>query len=91
MNKIKQLTTFKDPNLEPYFITKDDHCYTVQMRVKPNSNHFRTKGKGKEYIKPQCYWPNLSGALDWIALELLHDKKQHESLTEVINEFKSIE
>ena len=25
------------------------------------------------------------------SLELLHDKKQHESLTEVINEFKSIE
>ena len=42
-------------------------------------------------IKPQTYWPNLSGALNWIAHELLHTKSQHESLTEVIEEFKSIE
>lgn len=91
MKNSKQLTVIKDPNLEPYFITKDDHCYTVQMTVKPNANHFRTKGKGNEYVKPQTYWPNLSGALNWIAHELLHTKSQHESLTEVIEEFKSIE
>ena len=64
MKNSKQLTVIKDPNLEPYFITKDDHCYTVQMTVKPNANHFRTKGKGKEYSKPQTYHPNLGSALE---------------------------
>ena len=28
-------TTIKDPLLEPYFIGKDSHCYTVYEAVAP--------------------------------------------------------
>ena len=85
MNKIKQLTTIEDPNLEPYFITKDDHCYTVQMRVKPNSNHFRTKGKVKEYINSlrrfvQLMDDKIGPSLSWTAAPQLKDEKENDLL-----------
>ena len=43
--------------MEPYYIQKDDMCYTVNERITPNKDHFRTVGKGKEYSKPQGYYP----------------------------------
>jgi len=57
------LITIADPLLEPYFITKDDNCFTVHERVQPKRAHFRTKKNGTEYSKPQGYYPNLEQAL----------------------------
>jgi hypothetical protein len=91
MKKSKQLTIIEDPKMEPYFITKDDHCYTVNERITPNKNHFRTKGKGKEYHKPQTYHPNLGGALESISKHLLHTKKNYTSIEQVIEEYRQIE
>ena len=42
----KSLTTISDPLMEPYFITKDETCYTVNERIQPDTNHFRSKGEG---------------------------------------------
>jgi hypothetical protein len=91
IKKSKQLTFIEDPNMEPYFITKDDHCWTVQERVMPNANHFRTKGKGKEYHKPQTYHPNLGSALESISKLLLHTKKNYTTVDQIIQEYKKIE
>tara|TARA_R110000744_G_scaffold213757_1_gene332675 strand:+ start:141 stop:467 length:327 start_codon:yes stop_codon:yes gene_type:complete len=91
IKKSKQLTFIEDPNMEPYFITKDDHCWTVQERVMPNANHFRTKGKGKEYHKPQTYHPTLGSALESISKLLLHTKKNYTTVDQIIQEYKKIE
>ena len=60
--KAKSLTKIEDPRLEPYFITKDDNCYTVNERVIPNQDHFRSKGNIKEgnydYYRP-IYQENI--------------------------------
>lgn len=89
--KAKSLTTISDPLMEPYFITKDEACYTVNERIIPNKDHFRSKGKGTEYSKPQGYYPEFRQALEKVAKEKLHTRKEYNSLFEFLNEFKSIE
>ena len=89
--KAKIFTTISDPLLEPYYITKDDMCYTVNERITPDSEHFRTVGKGKEYSKPQGYYPNFSQALKKVSEEKLNTGKDYESLREFLDEFKLIQ
>lgn len=88
--KAKIFTTISDPLLEPYYITKDDMCYTVNERIVPDKNHFRSKGNGKEYSKPQGYYPNFDQALIKVAEEKLHTKKEYNSLREFLDEFNNI-
>jgi hypothetical protein len=89
--KAKSLTTISDPLMEPYYITKDELCFTVNERITPNKNHFRSKGEGTEYSKPQGYYPEFQQALTKVAKEKLHTRKDYESLSEFLNEFKLIE
>ena len=89
--KPKSLTTISDPMLEPYFITKDELCYTVNERITPNKDHFRSKGNGTEYAKPQGYYPEFQQALQKIAKEKLHTRKDYTSLLEYLNDYKLIE
>lgn len=89
--KPKSNTLISDPLLDPYYITKDDLCYTVNEKITPDSNHFRSKGKGKEYSKPQGYYPEFTQALNKIAKEKLHTKNEYSSLIEFLEEFKKIE
>ncbi len=89
--KAKSLTTISDPLMEPYFITKDEMCYTVNERIIPNKDHFRSKGNGTEYSKPQGFYPEFQQALTKVAKEKLHTRKDYESLFEFLNEFKLIE
>jgi hypothetical protein len=89
--KPKSLTVISDPLLEPYYVTKDDMCYTVNERIIPNEDHFRSKGKGTEYSKPQGYYCNFKQALEKISNEKLHTKKEYSSLQTFLQEFKTIE
>lgn len=89
--KAKSITTISDPLMEPYFITQDDVCYTVMERITPNENHFRSKGKGTEYAKPQGYYPEFKYALEKISKCKLNTREDYNSLNEFLNEFKQIE
>jgi|TARA_B100001094_G_scaffold187041_1_gene181235 hypothetical protein len=89
--KPKSLTTISDPLMEPYYITRDELCYTVNERITPDKNHFRSKGNGTEYAKPQGYYPEFQQALVKVAKEKLHTRKNYETLSEFLNEFKLIE
>ena len=86
----KSITLISDPTLEPYFISKDDVCYTVNERIIPDKNHFRSKGNGTEYAKPQGYYSSLEQALNKISEEKLHTKKEYNSLRELLDEFINI-
>jgi hypothetical protein len=88
--KGKSITLIEDPRLEPYFITKDETCYTVNERIQPNSNHFRSKGGGKEYSKPQGYYASFERALIKISEEKLHTKGDFSSVDEFLEKFKQI-
>ena len=75
-NKSRSLTTISDPSLDPYFITKDDHCYTVNIKIESDKDHFRSKGKSKSYSKSISYHARVDQALKWVSNEQLHIKKK---------------
>ena len=87
--KAKSITTIEDPILNPYFITKDDHCYTVNIQVESDKDHFRSKGKSKTYSKSISYHARFDQALRWISDEQLHIKKKLD-LSEFLTQFKNI-
>ena len=89
--KPKSLTLIEDPNLDPYYITKDENCYTVNIRVVSDKNHFRSTGKSKTYSKALTFHANFEQALERISKEKLHTKKHYKNLTDFLNEFKNIE
>ena len=90
MKKFKQIQTITDPVLEPYFITRDEYSFTVKENVAPNSNHFRTKGKGKSYEKSLSYYPTFEAALKKIATLKLSQKENYTSITDYIEEYNTI-
>ncbi len=90
MKKFKQIQTITDPALEPYFNTKDEYSFTVKENVAPNSNHFRTKGKGKSYEKSLSYYPTFEAALKKIAVLKLSQKENYTSINSYIEEYNII-
>ena len=91
MARVKSHTIVEDIALEPYFITKDDYNYIVNIKVQTNAEHFRSKGKSKEYEKSLKFFPNLKLALQFVAEEKLHTKEHYTSLKDFIAEYSKIE
>ena len=89
--KSKSITVISDPLMEPYYICKDDVCFTVNERIIPDGKHFRSKNGGKEYAKPQGYYPEFGQAIKKISDELRHTKRKYDSLIEYIEEYRVIE
>ena len=87
--KAKSLTTITDKSLDPYFITKDDHCYTVNIKVESDKDHFRSKGKSKTYSKSISFHARFNQALKWVCDEQLHVKKKLD-LNGFLTQFKNI-
>ena len=87
--KAKSITTITDPILDPYFITKDDHCYTVNIKVESDKDHFRSKGKSKTYSKSISFHARFDQALKWVCDEQLHVKKKLD-LNGFLTQFKNI-
>ena len=91
MARVKSHTIVEDTALEPYFITRDDYNYIVNIKVQTNAEHFRSKGKSKEYEKSLKFFPNLKLALQFVAEEKLHTKEHYTSLKDFIAEYSKIE
>ena len=89
--KPNSLTLIEDPSMDPFFITKDEHCYTVNRRIKSNVNHFRSTGKSKTYSKALTFHSKFEDALKRITEEQLHTKKHYKTLNDFLNHFLSIE
>ena len=91
MSRVKSHTVVEDEALEPYFITRDDYNYIVNIKVQTNAEHFRAKGKSKEYEKSLKFFPNMKSALQFVAEEKLHTKKHYNSVKDFIAEYSKIE
>ena len=89
--KPNSLTLIEDPSMDPFFIIKDEHCYTVNRRIKSNANHFRSTGKSKTYSKALTFHSKFEDALKRITEEQLHTKKHYKTLNDFLNHFLSIE
>ena len=87
-------TTIKDPLFYPYFISKDQHCYTVMEIITPDEKNIGKFGKkdngnqGKDYEKPMGHYGSLSGALKQIAKQKVDLKEEYSSIKEYIGEYE---
>lgn len=66
-----------DPRLEPYYIGKDSHCYTVYEVVTPQEKYLEEGSEGKPYEKPLTHHSTFGSALQRIAKEKLNNEKDH--------------
>jgi hypothetical protein len=87
MSNEKEYTRFiNDPIMDPYFISMDDNCMTVNLKVIPDS---RYSDSGKEYTKVIGHYSNLPSALKSIAKDKINSKS-YDSLQEYINTYSSV-
>ena len=87
MSTEKEYTRFiNDPVMEPYFISMDDNCMTVNIKVTPDT---RYSDSGKEYTKIVGHYSNLGSALKSIAKDKANSKS-YDSLQEYMSEYNNI-
>ena len=89
IRKRKTLQTLKDSKLEPFFITVDDYCFTIKETVTPDTTHFKSSGRTKEYERSLFYYPSLDTALAKIA-ELKAGTEDFDSLKEYLKNYETI-
>lgn len=76
----------KDPLIEPYFITRDQYCYTINEVTTPDPKY---TSSGKTYIRSLGHYSKFNICLEEIALQKLN-KKNYSSIKEYIAEWKKI-
>lgn len=87
MSTEKEYTRFiTDPVMEPYFISMDDHCMTVNIKVTPD---VRYSDSGKEYTKIVGHFSNLGLALKSIAKDKVNSKS-YDSIKSYIDEYNTL-
>jgi uncharacterized protein YutD len=87
MTKEKEYTRFiTDPVMEPYFISMDDNCMTVNIKVIPDA---RYSDSGKEYTKVVGHYSNLGSALKSIAKDKVNSKS-YDSINSYITEYQNM-
>ena len=85
-------TTIKDESLEPFYISKDQYCYTVFENVAPQGKRSIKSKTGKSYIKPLGHYGNFGAAIKAICKEKLNkDEKTYSSVREYLNEWETIQ
>ena len=87
MSTEKEYTRFiNDPVMEPYFISMDDNCMTVNIRIIPDA---RYTDSGKEYTKIIGHYSNLASALKSIAKDKVNSKS-YNSIQSYIEEYQLV-
>lgn len=87
MTKEKEYTRYiNDPIMEPYFISMDDSCITVNAKITPDA---RYTSSTKEYNKIIGHYSNIKSALKSIANQKINSKS-YDSLQEYMNEYKTL-
>ena len=81
------MTIIKDKALEPFHISRDQHCYTVVETVTPEAKNLEKGSKGKIYEKPLGHYGNLASALRRIAVAKVDLKEEYNSVMEYIDAY----
>jgi hypothetical protein len=86
------MTKIQDPLLEPFYIAKDSHCYTVYENVIPEGKRGRKSQSGTAYEKVRGHYTNFGNALKCISKNKLNkDSGEYNSIREYITEWKRIQ
>ena len=92
MAKVKTETfqkSISDPLLEPFFVTVDQYCYTVNLRVIPDPKNIAEGKEGKEYNKVVGHYSSFNSCLEIISKQKLNTRN-YGSIKEYISEFNAI-
>ena len=87
-------TIIKDPNLDPFYLSKDQYCYTVIEVITPEAKNLGrfgnggNKNEGKDYEKSLGHYSTVAAALKKIAKLKLDNKPEYNSILEYINKWK---
>jgi hypothetical protein len=68
-------TFIRDEKIEPYFIGKDSHCYTVYETITPDTRYTENNVAGKDYTKALGHYSNFGNCLKAIARNKTNDKQ----------------
>jgi len=78
-------STIKDEVLEPYFIGRDQYCYTIYETIQSSES------PGKTYVKSWGHYSQLDTCLKNIAKMIVHKQKEFNSLKEYMNAWVNIQ
>lgn len=81
-----KLTIIRDPQIEPFFISKDQHGYTVNFSKSDGGDKIK-----KEYTKVIGHYSTFGLALLKISKELTDLTPQYNSVSEYLKTFIEIE
>ena len=81
-------TIITDPVLEPFYLSKDQYCYTVYEKVTPDPANLEKGSKGKDYQKALGHYTKLSHALNFNAKAKLDCKSEYNSIKSYIQEWE---
>lgn len=85
------MTIIKDPILQPYFIQRDEHNYTVCEMVTPKRPHYTKNKMGGDYEKALSFCGSFASALKYIAKRKLDtNKSEYNSIQDYISNWKEI-
>jgi hypothetical protein len=85
-------TTIKDESLEPFYIQKDQYCYTVFENVTPTGRGARKSKNGDDYTKSHGHYGNFGSAVKAICKHKLNSNdKEYSSVREYLAEWTEIQ
>lgn len=86
------MTIINDPQLEPYYIGKDAHCYTAYEKITPDPKYTDNGQAGEEYTKPLGHYSNFGTALKAIMKAKLNENdKVYSSIEKYIKHWEDIQ
>jgi hypothetical protein len=86
------MATIKDPILEPFYIGKDNYCYTVYEVVTPDAKNLEKGSKGKIYEKPIGHYSKFATALECAAkAKVANGDQVYSSVKEYIESWNEIQ
>ena len=84
------MTTIKDPVLDPYYVSKDNHGYTIYETVTPDSRYLEEGSEGKDYVKTICHPSTFGRCLTRIIEMKLNNDTDYSSISEYLNRYNKI-
>ena len=91
MSKESTITIIKDPLMEPFYVSRDSHCYTVYENITPDSKYTENNKPGKDYSKVVGHYGTFGACLNRIAREQTNLTSEYNSIKEYLTEYNNIE
>lgn len=85
------MNIIRDPLLEPFFIKKDQYCYTVMEVIEPQSKNLDKGKEGIPYEKVVAHYSDVGSCIEKIGKVKLDNKgTEYDSLKDYLEEYNEI-